>query len=130
MAVGLVVDDGLANRELVQAYLSGLDCEVRLASDGVSALEQIQQEPPDLVLLDVQMPGMDGYEVCRRIKAGPGGRLLAVGMITALNQTNDRVRARVTGPDDFLSKTDARVELLATARTRRRLEGLENTPDR
>src|SRR5260370_15768941 len=93
MAVVLVVDDGLANRELVQAYLSGLDCEVRLASDGASALEQIQQEPPDLVLLDVEMPGMDGYEVCRRIKAGAGGPLPAGGMSTSLYTTAVRLHA-------------------------------------
>src|SRR5258708_36968840 len=115
MAVVLVVDDGLANRELVQAYLSGLDCEVRLASDGASALEQIQQEPPDLVLLDVQMPGMDGYEVCRRIKAGPRGRLLPVVMITALNQTADRVRALEARADDFMAKPAARARLAARA---------------
>ncbi len=129
MAVVLVVDDGLANRELVQAYLSGLDCEVRLASDGASALEQIQQEPPDLVLLDVQMPGMDGYEVCRRIKAGPGGRLLPVVMITALNQTDDRVRALESGADDFMSKPVERVELVARVRSALRLKALYNTLD-
>jgi putative two-component system response regulator len=129
MAVVLVVDDGLANRELVQAYLSGLDCEVRLASDGASALEQIQQEPPDLVLLDVQMPGMDGYEVCRRIKAGPGGRLLPVVMITALNQTDDRVRALESGADDFMSKPVERVELVARVRSALRLKAVYNTLD-
>src|SRR5216683_3525000 len=129
MAVVLVVDDGLANRELVQAYLSGLDCEVRLAADGASALEQIQQEPPDLVLLDVQMPGMDGYEVCRRIKAGPGGRLLPVVMITALNQTDDRVRALESGADDFMSKPVERVELVARVRSALRLKALYNTLD-
>ena len=129
MAVVLVVDDGLANRELVQAYLSGLDCEVRLAADGASALEQIQQEPPDLVLLDVQMPGMDGYEVCRRIKAGPGGRLLPVVMITALNQTDDRVRALESGADDFMAKPVERVELVARVRSALRLKALYNTLD-
>jgi putative two-component system response regulator len=129
MAVVLVVDDGLANRELVQAYLSGLDCEVRLASDGASALEQIKQDPPDLVLLDVQMPGMDGYEVCRRIKAGPGGRLLPVVMITALNQTDDRVRALESGADDFMAKPVERVELVARVRSALRLKALYNTLD-
>src|SRR6266568_2308882 len=129
MAVVLVVDDGLANRELVQAYLSGLDCEVRLASDGASALEQIQQDPPDLVLLDVQMPGMDGYEVCRRIKAGPGGRLLPVVMITALNQTDDRVRALESGADDFMAKPVERVELVARVRSALRLKAVYDRLD-
>ncbi|TMB45144.1 MAG: response regulator [Chloroflexi bacterium] len=91
MPVVLAVDDGAANRELISAYLSGIDCEVRLAEDGETALEILEADPPDLVLLDVQMPGMDGYEVCRRIKSMPRGRLLPVVMITALNQANDRV---------------------------------------
>src|SRR5260370_7230556 len=71
MSVVLVVDDGSADRQLAQACLAGLDCDIRLATDGASALQQIKTEPPDLVLLDVQMPGLAGYEVCRRLKAGP-----------------------------------------------------------
>jgi cyclic di-GMP phosphodiesterase len=129
MAVVLVVDDGPANRQLVQAYLAGLDCEVRLAEDGASALEQIRAEPPDLVLLDVQMPGLDGYEVCRRIKAAPRGRLLPVVMITALNQTDDRVRALESGADDFMAKPVERVELVARVRSALRLKALYNTLD-
>src|SRR5712664_127016 len=129
MSVVLVVDDGVANRELVQAYLAGLDCDVRLVEDGPSALAQIKAEPPDLVLLDVQMPGMDGYEVCRRIKAAPRGRLLPVVMITALNQTDDRVRALEAGADDFMSKPLERVELVARVRSALRLKALYNTLD-
>ena len=129
MAVVLVVDDGAANRELLQAYLAGLDCDVRLAEDGASALEQIKAEPPDLVLLDVQMPGLDGYEVCRRIKATPRGRLLPVVMISALNHTDDRVRALESGADDFMAKPVERVELVARVRTALRLKALYNTLD-
>src|SRR6266568_1775933 len=129
MAVVLVVDDGAANRQLVQAYLAGIDCEVRMAENGESALEKIQAEPPDLVLLDVQMPGLDGYEVCRRIKAGPRGRLLPVVMITALNQTDDRVRALESGADDFMAKPVDRVELVARVRSALRLKALYNTLD-
>src|SRR5258706_4356857 len=97
MAVVLVVDDGVANRELIQAYLAGIDCTVRLVEDGAAALEAIETVAPDLVLLDVQMPGIDGYEVGRRIKAMPHGRLLPVGMNTALNQTRDRGAALEAG---------------------------------
>ena len=129
MAVVLVVDDGPANRQLVQAYLAGLDCEVRLAEDGPSALAAVASEPPDLVLLDVQMPGMDGYEVCRRIKASPRGKLLPVVMITALNQTDDRVRALESGADDFMAKPVERVELVARVRSALRLRAVYNTLD-
>ena len=129
MSVVLVVDDGAANRQLVQAYLAGIDCEVRMAENGESALEQIRAEPPDLVLLDVQMPGLDGYEVCRRIKSGPRGRLLPVVMITALNQTDDRVRALESGADDFMAKPVERVELVARVRSALRLKALYNTLD-
>src|SRR5207244_3336019 len=130
MAVVLVVDDGAANRQLVQAYLSGIDCDVRMAENGESALEQIKADPPDLVLLDVQMPGLDGYEVCRRIKAGPRGRLLPVVMITALNQTDDRVRALESGADDFMAKPVERVALVARCKSARRPNALSTTPAR
>jgi cyclic di-GMP phosphodiesterase len=125
----LVVDDGSADRQLAQAYLAGLDIDVRLAPDGASALEQIQAEPPDLVLLDVQMPGMDGYEVCRRIKAGPRGRLLPVVMITAMEGTDDRERALAAGADDFLPKPVLRVELVARVRLAQRLRSLYSSLD-
>ncbi len=124
MSVVLVVDDGSADRQLAQAYLAGLDCDVRLAPDAASALQQIKAEPPDLVLLDVQMPGMDGYEVCRRIKAGPGGRMLPVVMISAMKGTDDRERALEAGADDFLSKPVSRLELVARVRLAQRLKAL------
>ena len=129
MSVVLVVDDGAPNRELIQAYLSGIDCEVRFAVDGAAALAAIESEAPDLVLLDVQMPGVDGYEVCRRIKAMPRGRLLPVVMITALSRTGDRVAALEAGADDFMSKPVERVELAARVRSALRLKALYNTLD-
>src|SRR5258708_36607463 len=116
MPVVLAVDDGAANRELIAAYLSGIDCEIRLAEDGQTALDIIETDPPDLVLLDVQMPGMDGYEVCRRIKSMPRGRLLPVVMITALNHSRDRVPSLDAGAEDFMPKPIARPELTARGR--------------
>ena len=127
--VVLVVDDGAANRELIRMYLSTIDCEVRLAADGVSALEMIEREPPDLVLLDVRMPHMDGYEVCRRIKSTPRGKLLPVVMITGLSQTKHRVAALEAGADDFMTKPVEGAELTARVRSALRLKELYNTLD-
>jgi|SRR5579864_171875 len=129
MPVVLVVDDGAANRELIQAYLAGIDCDVRLAEDGSDALDMIETEAPDLVLLDVQMPGIDGYEVCRRIKGMPRGRLLPVVMITALSQTADRIAALESGADDFMTKPVERAELVARVRSAFRLKALYNSLD-
>ena len=125
----VVVDDGIANRQLIEAYLADLDCEVRLAADGQSALEIIECSQPSLVLLDVQMPGIDGYEVCRQIKAGARGRLLPVVMITALDRTEDRVKALESGADDFMTKPVQRVELVARVRSALRLKAVYNTLD-
>jgi putative two-component system response regulator len=125
----LVVDDGETNRALVLAYLSDLDCRLRTAEDGPSALAAIEAEPPDLVLLDVQMPGMDGYEVCRRIKARPRGRLLPVVMLTALDHANDRVLALESGADDFMTKPVDRVELVARVRSALRLKAVYDNLD-
>jgi putative two-component system response regulator len=125
----LVVDDGAANRELIEACLAGIDCEIRTAEDGKTALRMIEAQAPDLVLLDVQMPGMDGYEVCTRIRARPRGALLPVVMITALDHTHDRVLALEAGADDFMSKPVERVELVARVRSALRLKALYDTLD-
>ena len=120
----LVVDDGAANRELIEACLADVECDVRLAADGPHALRMIESSPPDLVLLDVQMPGMDGYEVCRRIKENPELRLVPVVMITALDSTDDRVTALEAGADDFMSKPVERVELVARVRSALKLKSV------
>jgi putative two-component system response regulator len=127
--VVLVVDDGAANRELIEACLAGIDCEIRTADNGRTALTMIETEPPDLVLLDVQMPGMDGYEVCSRIRARPRGALLPVVMITALDRAQDRVMALEAGADDFMSKPVERIELVARVRAALRLKALYDTLD-
>jgi putative two-component system response regulator len=114
---------------LIAAYLSGIDCEIRLAEDGRTALDIIETSLPDLVLLDVQMPDMDGYEVCRRIKSMPRGRLVPVVMITALNEAHDRISALEAGADDFMSKPVERAELVARVRSALRLKALYNTLD-
>src|SRR3989442_12727742 len=123
MPVVLVVDDGAANRELIRLYLSTIDCEVRLAEDGPTALDMIETAPPDLVLLDVRMPRMDGYEVCRRIKAMPRGRLLPVAMITGLSQTTHRVMAVEAGADGFMANPGEGGEPVPPGRPAPSLEG-------
>jgi putative two-component system response regulator len=125
----LVVDDGAANRELIEACLAGVECEVRLAEDGPQALKSIATAPPDLVLLDVQMPGMDGYQVCERIKSDPKLRLVPVVMITALNDTADRVQALESGADDFMSKPVERMELIARVKSALRLKLVHDNLD-
>jgi putative two-component system response regulator len=129
LPVVLVVDDQAANRELIEACLAELDCEIRLAEDGPTALRLVEAEPPDMVLLDVRMPGMDGYEVCRRIKAGRRGQFLPVVMVTSLSETQDRVMALESGADDFMSKPVNRVELVARVRSALRLKASYNTVD-
>jgi putative two-component system response regulator len=109
----LAVDDEYANLELLAAYLGGTGCAFNGVSDGKQALAAIAVRRPDLVLLDVVMPGMNGFEVCRRIKSDPANRLLPVVLVTSLNSVADRVRALEVGADDFLTKPIDRNELMA-----------------
>ena len=125
----LVVDDSAPNRELIKACLGDLECEVRTAEDGPTALDIVEESPPDMVLLDVQMPGMDGYEVCERIKTGPMGSLLPIVMITALDSSTDRVRALACGADDYMSKPVDRLELVARVRSMLRLKHVYDSLD-
>lgn len=127
--VVLAVDDRLTNLELVQAYLSEVDCEVVTATSGNEALAVIDQRPVDMVLLDVMMPELDGFEVCARIKADPTTRLVPVVMVTALNNVTDRVHALETGADDFIAKPVDRIELVARVRSLIRLKSLYDRLD-
>ena len=100
----LVVDDILANVRLLEAKLAAEYFEVVTAMNGVDALESVHRTKPDIVLLDVMMPGIDGIEVCRRIKSNPQTQHIPVIMVTALDQPEDRVRGLEAGADDFLTK--------------------------
>lgn len=100
----LVVDDILANRRLLQAKLEGHYFEVLLAENGVDALRLAEAEQPDIILLDVMMPGMDGYEVCQRLKDNPATAFIPVVMITALSQHEHRLKGLNAGADDFVTK--------------------------
>lgn len=102
--VVLVVDDVPANRELLEGLLDALGYEVRQASDGIEALEAVEQEEPDLVLLDIDMPRLDGISVCRQLKAHPTRRLIPVVLVTAYQDRETRLRGLEAGADDFLTK--------------------------
>ncbi len=120
----LVVDDLLANVRLLEAKLTAEYFDVSTAMNGIDALEIIQRVNPDIVLLDVMMPGMDGIEVCRRIKSNPKTHHIPVIMVTALDQTEDRVRGLEAGADDFLTKPVNDVALFSRVKSLARLKML------
>jgi putative two-component system response regulator len=109
----LVVDDQPQNIELLEAYLVPQGYEVVKAANGEEALEKLSSNTIDLILLDVMMPGMDGFEVARRVRQDDKNRLLPIVLVTALRETEDRVKGIEAGCDDFLSKPFDKVELLA-----------------
>lgn len=118
----LVVDDIPVNVKLLEAKLLVEYYEVITASDGPSALKLVEEQSPDIILLDVMMPGMDGYEVCRRIKSNPATSHVPVVMVTALNEVRDRVVGLEAGADDFLTKPVNDVALFARIRSLVRLK--------
>jgi len=118
----LVVDDIPANVKLLEAKLGAEYFEVVTAGSGPEALSVIEAEKPDIVLLDVMMPGMDGFEVCRRIKSNPASAHVPVVMVTALDQVSDRVQGLEAGADDFLTKPVNDVALFARVRSLVRLK--------
>ncbi len=126
----LVVDDNQQNLELLQAYLEDVDCQAVPACDGIEALEIIAKEPPDLILLDVMMPKMSGFEVCKRIKNDPKTSDIPVIMVTALNEFGDIERAIDSGTDDFLSKPVNKLELLVRIKTMLKLKHLSDKLER
>ena len=113
----LVVDDVDANVRLLQAKLSAEYFDVLTATDGETALAKAAADQPDLVLLDVMMPGLDGFEVCRRLKAGAATRHIPVVLVTALDGREDRIRGLEAGADDFLAKPLDDLMLFARVRS-------------
>jgi two-component system, cell cycle response regulator len=120
----LVVDDILANVRLLEAKLTAEYFDVVTAMNGLDALETIQRTKPDIVLLDVMMPGIDGIEVCKRIKADPATQHIPVVMVTALDQPDDRVRGLEAGADDFLTKPVNDISLFCRIKSLVRLKML------
>jgi signal transduction histidine kinase len=113
----LVVDDYAANVKLLKRNLEAAGYETVVAYDGEQALEQVDAEHPDLMLLDIMMPKIDGFEVCRRLRADEATAVIPVIMVTALKETEDRIRGLEAGADDFISKPFDRGELLARVKS-------------
>ncbi len=126
----LVVDDNSQNLELLQAYLEDLGCAVVSAQDGVQAMKAVSEHKPDLILLDIMMPKMSGFEVCRLLKEDEATCDIPVVMITALNELGDIERAVAAGTDDFLSKPINKLELLIRIKSLLRIGHLKGELER
>lgn len=136
----LIADDNVPNVELLEAFLAEFDCEIAVAADGRETLEKVASFKPDLILLDIMMPKLSGFEVCRTLKQDPKTKDIMVLMVTALNELGDIERAVDSGTDDFLSKPVNKLELLKRVenmlrlrhvtdeleRLRRYIEGMED----
>ena len=123
----LVVDDILSNVKLLEAKLTAEYFDVVTAFNGLECLAKVAESAPDIVLLDVMMPGMDGFEVCRRIKSDPKTAHVPVVMVTALDQPSDRVAGLEAGADDFLTKPVDDAALFARVRSLVRLKMMTST---
>lgn len=126
----LVVDDNRENLELLEAYLEDIDCETLAAYDGPEALQIVKKRKPDLVLLDIMMPKMSGFEVCRKIKSDPHTSDIPVIMVTALTEFGDVERGISSGTDDFISKPVNKLELLTRVKTMLKLKHLSDKLER
>ena len=108
----LIADDNQPNVELLEAYLAGLDVDTAVAVDGQDTLDKVKSLKPHLILLDIMMPKLSGFEVCKKLKSDPATRGIMILMVTALNELGDIERAVQAGTDDFLSKPVNKAELL------------------
>ena len=126
----LIADDNEANRELLEAYLTDLNCVTEMADDGQQTLEKAVSFKPDLILLDVMMPKLSGFEVCEKIKSDSGLDKIMILMVTALNELGDIERAVDAGTDDFLSKPVNRVELVKRVENMLKLKGVTDENER
>lgn len=123
----LVVDDVRENVELVADFLEPVGCRIVTANSGAEVLIIMESDPADLVLLDVEMPGINGLEVCRRIKASPRTNMVPVVIVTAYSALDDRVAALEAGADDFLAKPVEQTELIARVKSLLRVRSLYNS---
>ena len=126
----LIADDNPTNVELLEAYLCDTQCEIAVAVDGRDTLDKVAQFHPDLILLDIMMPKLSGFEVCKKLKDDPQTRKIMVLMVTALNEPGDVERAVAAGCDDFLSKPVNKLELLKRVENMLQLRHVTDELDR
>jgi len=126
----LIVDDNPQNVELLQAFLESLPVKIVTAIDGLDALNKVAEHSPDLILLDIMMPQMSGFQVCRRIKSDPKTRDIQVLMVTALNELGDIEQANEVGTDDFVSKPVNKFELVTRVKSLLRVRHLKSELER
>ena len=126
----LIADDNPANCELLQAYLEEVDCQIELAIDGQDTLDKVESFRPDLILLDVMMPRLNGFEVCKQLKEDTQTSKIMILMVTALNEIGDIERAVGAGTDDFLSKPVNQVELVKRVENMLKLKDVTDEVER
>jgi CheY-like chemotaxis protein len=126
----LIADDNHQNCELLDAYLADEGYQVEMACDGQQTLEAVAEHQPDLILLDIMMPKLSGYEVCKRLKADSLTRDIPIIMVTALAEMGDIEKAVRAGADDFLTKPVNKLELTTRVRSLLRVRHLTNERDR
>ena len=125
----LIVDDNPQNVELLEAYLDEFPCETLSALDGMAAIKMVESEQPDLILLDIMMPKMSGFEVCQKLKADPKTRDIPIIMVTALNEVGDVERGVEAGANDFLSKPFQKPEFITRVKSQLKLRLLKRALD-
>jgi CheY-like chemotaxis protein len=126
----LIVDDNQQNCELLDAYLSEQGYQVEMAYDGQQALEMVAKSQPDVILLDIMMPKMSGYEVCQRLKTDASTRNISIVMVTALAEMGDIEKAVNAGANDFLTKPVNKLELTTRVKTLLELRHVKSELDR
>lgn len=123
----LIADDDMPNAELIEAHLDGSGYETKIAANGEDTLAAARSWKPDLILLDIMMPKLSGFEVCQRLRSDPATHGIGILMVTALDQSTDVETAVESGTDDFLTKPINKTELLL--RVRALLDGLSQNTD-